>query len=149
MIFDWHNYCNTIFGMNMVKDTEVKNTDEEIDEYKPLYMEEIFIVNLYGTEEEIELFYKLLQNSEDIDNQVIMVNLIERIKRNYLTKMNWLCCSKCQHYDACRINWYRGEKNQDRHCCSLCENYKGCHNSYKNQRKQAEHIKSLDGETKQ
>ena len=122
---------------------DVKNIEEQQGDYKPLFMEEIFIVNLYGTDEEIELFYKLIQNSDDIDNQVIMVDLIEKIKRKYLTKMNWFCCSLCQHYEICRINWYRGEKNIDRNCCSLCQNYNKCRQKHREEMKKNEENKKI------
>ncbi len=127
----------------MVDDKNLHLRNEEFDEYKPLFMEEIFIVNLYGTDEEIVLFYKLLQESDDFDNQIIMVNLIENIKRKYLTKMNWICCEGCQHYSICRINWYRGEKNIDRNCCSLCNNYNKCREKFKTQKKQFQNVKKI------
>jgi hypothetical protein len=108
-----------------------KNEIDRVEEYEPLFMEELFIVNLYGTEEEIEEFYFLLQDPDDLNNQIAMVNLIEKIKRENLTQMDWHCCSRCQHFEICKINWYRGERDIPRHCCSLCQHYKECMEKHK------------------
>jgi len=101
-----------------------------IGKYHPLFLEELFIVNLYGTEEEIEQFNKLLDSKDSIENIVAMATLLEDIKRKRLTKMNWFCCHRCQNYEICRINWFRGERNISRHCCSYCQNFDECYKCF-------------------
>lgn len=88
-------------------------------------MEETFLVNLYGSEEEINRFYDLL-DVLDNENVVEMVHLIEEIKRRNVTRIYWNCCHRCQNFATCRINWYRGERAIKRNCCSLCSNYEDC-----------------------
>lgn len=88
-------------------------------------MEETFLVNLYGSEEEIGRFYDLLDVLDD-ENIVEMVHLIEEIKRRNVTRIYWNCCHRCQNFSTCRINWYRGEHKIKRNCCSLCTNYEDC-----------------------
>jgi hypothetical protein len=95
-------------------------------EFYPLFMEEVFIVNLYGSDLEARRFYELMQDTEKRENIVEMAALIEDIKRRCLTKMNWYCCHRCERFQTCRINWHRGERNIERNCCSYCAKYEAC-----------------------
>ena len=95
-------------------------------EFYPLFMEEIFIVNIYGTEAESNLFYKLMQDTKKSENVVELAALIEDIKRRELTKMDWYCCYRCDKFHTCKINWYRGERTVERKCCSYCQSYEKC-----------------------
>ena len=104
-------------------------------DYHPLFLEELFIVHLYGTDEDVVKFYRLLEHKEEPENIVEMAALLEEIKRKKLTKMNWYCCWRCQHYKICRINWYRGERNIERHCCTYCQNYEECYKRFLNENK--------------
>ncbi len=101
------------------------------EEYLPVFAEEIFIVNLYGTDEEIDEFNLLMQNPKLEKNLISMALLIEEIKRRSLLKMNWYCCWRCSYYPTCKINWYRGERNyQVRNCCTYCQNFWECHERF-------------------
>ena len=98
------------------------------DEYLPVYAEEIFIVNIYGTDEEIAEFNQLMQSPNIEKNLVSMALLIEEIKRRSLLKMNWHCCWRCSYFKTCKINWYRGERQMGmRNCCTYCQNFWDCH----------------------
>lgn len=99
-------------------------------DYHPLFLEELFIVHLYGTDDEVARFYKLMENPNDRGNIVEMAALLEDIKMRELTKMNWYCCYRCQQFKICRINWYRGERNIERHCCTYCQNYEECYKRF-------------------
>jgi len=101
------------------------------EKYDALFMEELFIVNLYGTEEEVERFYRLLSEREKFENTIAIIDLVESIKRRNITGMEWHCCSRCIHFDLCKLNWYRGERNIERKCCTLCQNYKECYKDAK------------------
>ena len=50
-------------------------------EYLPVFAEEIFIVNLYGTDEEIDEFNELLKETHIEKNLMSMTLIIEEIKR--------------------------------------------------------------------
>lgn len=101
------------------------------EEYLPVFAEEIFIVNLYGTDEEIDEFNLLMQNPKIEKNLISMALLIEEIKRRSLLKMNWYCCWRCHYFPTCKINWYRGERNyQVRNCCTYCQNFWECHEQF-------------------
>lgn len=99
--------------------------------YRPLFLEELFVVHLYGTDEEVQRFDKLMEDRDNFENVVAMATLIEDIKRRNLTKLNWFCCSKCQNFRICRINWYRGERNIERNCCTYCSHYTDCYGEFK------------------
>ena len=100
-------------------------------EYLPVYAEEIFIVNIYGTDEEIEEFNQLLKSPEIEKNLISMALLIEEIKRRSLLKMNWYCCWRCLYFQTCKINWYRGERQTNiRNCCTYCQNFWECHKRF-------------------
>ncbi len=49
--------------------------------YKPLFAEELFIANLYGTPEEIELLLSLICNHYGPDTSRAIDELVSRIKR--------------------------------------------------------------------
>ena len=101
------------------------------DSYLPVFAEEIFIVNLYGTDEELDEFNRLIESPEIEKNLITMALLIEEIKRRNVLKMTWQCCWRCRYFRTCKINWYRGERNmQSRHCCTYCQNYWECHKKF-------------------
>ncbi|MBF0500256.1 MAG: hypothetical protein HQM09_08990 [Candidatus Riflebacteria bacterium] len=104
------------------------------EEYLPVFAEEIFIVNLYGNDDEIEEFNFLMQSPDVEKNLISMALLIEEIKRRSLLKMNWYCCWRCQYHASCKINWYRGLRRFElRNCCTYCQNFWDCHRQYCNQ----------------
>ncbi|MDD2717840.1 MAG: hypothetical protein PHW04_18285 [Candidatus Wallbacteria bacterium] len=98
--------------------------------YHPLFLEELFIVHLYGSDDEVALFYRLMDDRDNPNNIVVMATLLEDIKRKNLTKMNWFCCTRCQNFEMCRINWYRGERNLERNCCTYCQIYEECYKKF-------------------
>jgi hypothetical protein len=100
-------------------------------EYLPVFAEEIFIVNLYGTDEELDEFNLLIEAPDVEKNLISMALLIEEIKRRNLLKITWQCCWRCRYYKRCKINWYRGERNiQARNCCTYCQNFWECHKKF-------------------
>ena len=100
-------------------------------EYLPVFAEEIFIVNLYGTDEEIDEFNELMKETQNEKNLMSMSLIIEEIKRRNFLKMDWHCCSKCRYHANCKINWYRGERQMNsRHCCTYCQDFWKCHTQY-------------------
>jgi len=104
-----------------------------LGKYYPLFLEELFIVHLYGTDAEVKQFYEFMEPEKrnKSENIVVLATLIEDIKRRNLTKMNWFCCSRCENFKLCRINWYRGESNLERNCCTYCQNFEKCYETYK------------------
>jgi len=119
----------------------------ESDQYLPVFAEEIFIVNLYGTDEEIVEFNVLMQKAATEEKSLIsMALLIEEIKRRSLLKMNWYCCWRCKYYPTCKINWYRGERNFDkRNCCTYCQNFWECHRRFCDEEQQRRKDTGDDG----
>lgn len=103
--------------------------------YYPLYIEELFIVQLYGTDEEVKRFNELMdiKTDDDQDDDIVIeiVALIEEIKRKNLTKMNWFCCHRCENFKICRINWHRSERNLEKKCCTYCSHYEKCYKNFK------------------
>lgn len=100
-------------------------------EYIPVFAEEIFIVNLYGTEEEIAEFQELLKNPYNEKNLMSMALIIEEIKRRNFLKITWHCCWRCSYFQNCKINWYRGERQMPyRNCCTYCQNFWECHKRF-------------------
>ena len=100
-------------------------------EYLPVFAEEIFVVNLYGTDEEIDEFNELMQSSQAEKSLLSMALIIEEIKRRNFLKITWHCCWRCQYYQNCKINWYRGERKMNkRNCCTYCENFWTCHKNF-------------------
>lgn len=100
-------------------------------EYLPVFAEEIFIVNLYGTDEEIDEFNELMKANHIEKNLMSMALIIEEIKRRNFLKINWHCCWRCQYYQNCKINWYRGERNMPmRNCCTYCQHFWECHKGF-------------------
>ncbi len=57
-------------------------------EYLPVFAEEIFIVNLYGTDEEIFEFNELMKETQVEKNLMSMTLIIEEIKRRNFLKIN-------------------------------------------------------------
>ena len=53
-----------------------------MSEYLPVFAEEIFIVNLYGTDEELKEFHLLLLSPNVEKNLISMALIIEEIKRS-------------------------------------------------------------------
>lgn len=101
------------------------------EEYLPVFAEEIFIVNLYGSDEEITEFNHLMQNPAIERNVISMALLIEEIKRRNFLKINWHCCWRCKYFATCKINWYRGERCMERrNCCTYCQNFWECHKRF-------------------
>lgn len=101
------------------------------DSYLPVFAEEVFIVNLYGTDEELDEFNRLIESPEKEKNLMTMALLIEEIKRQNVLKMTWHCCWRCRYFKTCKINWYRGERQmKSRHCCTYCQNYWECHKKF-------------------
>lgn len=102
-----------------------------MSEYLPVFAEEIFIVNLYGTDEELEEFNQLIKNPQVERNLYAMALIIEEIKRRNFLKMSWHCCWRCQYFSTCKINWYRGERKMERRiCCTYCQNFWECHKRF-------------------
>jgi len=96
------------------------------NEFHPLYAEEIFIVHLYGNDDEIARFEKLLETKESPDSQLEMIILCEEITRRVLTEMNTHCCQRCPYFHICAINHRRCSRNMEKFCCSYCPNYREC-----------------------
>ncbi|MDP7421780.1 MAG: hypothetical protein QGH40_07865 [bacterium] len=103
----------------------------EDTDYNPLFAEEIFIVNLYGTDEEIQRFQGLIARREETNSLVAIVDLVEKIKSRCLTGMEWHCCWRCQYFQMCRIRWYREEHQVSQRCCSLCRGYMTCMSKFR------------------
>src|SRR5687767_7075041 len=78
--------------------------------YLPTFAEETFIAHCYGTDEEIELFGKLIEDPTNRNHLVNLIVLIEEIKNRNHLGMDWKCCWRCQRFSHCEINWYRGER---------------------------------------
>jgi hypothetical protein len=108
------------------------NNSSKNNEFHPLYAEEIFIVHLYGNDDEIARFEKLLENKESPDVQVEMIILCEEITRRVLTKMNKKCCSGCSYANGCIINHRRSSRNMATYCCSYCPKYRECLRDHQN-----------------
>ncbi len=94
--------------------------------YNPVFAEETFIVNLYGTSKEIEEFDLLIADDASSVSLTAMVDLVETIKRRRFTGMNWNCCHQCQSFLNCSVKKHRFRRNQPRECCSMCKQYKSC-----------------------
>jgi len=119
-------------------------------EYLPVYAEEIFIVNIYGTDEEIAEFNQLMKSVDVEKNLVSMALMIEEIKRRSLLRMNWYCCWRCERFQTCKINWYRGEKNYTiRNCCTYCQNFWECHKKFTEEEKKSNQNNESSIEEKQ
>jgi len=97
-----------------------------MSEYQPLFMEEILLVHIYGSDEEILRFDALMTTLDREESLVEITVLIEEIKRRNVSKMDWNCCHRCASFRVCKINWARGERDIPRNCCSLCPNYEDC-----------------------
>ncbi len=98
--------------------------------YKPVFAEETFIVNLYGTPAEVETFEELLGDREAPGSVTAIADLVESIKRRKLTGMNWNCCWRCQFFQNCRIRDYRQKDNLPQKCCTVCPNHRRCMSSF-------------------
>ncbi|MBF0410241.1 MAG: hypothetical protein HQM10_23045 [Candidatus Riflebacteria bacterium] len=115
------------------------------EEYLPVFAEEIFIVNLYGTDEEIVEFEAYIQSPDVERNLISMALIIEEIKRRSFLKMTWCCCPRCSYFKTCKINWYRGERRfEKRNCCTYCQNFWECHKKFSEETTSAE---KKDGNT--
>lgn len=102
--------------------------------YEPTFAEETFIVNGYGTDEDIEQFNCLMANPDDRGHRIEIIVLVEAIKQRNGLGLDWNCCWRCQRYNACEINWLRGEKALPRTCCPNCQNYSECSMIHQSQR---------------
>lgn len=102
------------------------NFQDIMNEFHPLYAEEIFIVNMYGTDEEIAAFEQLLEHRQKSRVQVEMIVICEEIIRRILTNMETPCCHKCQFYFNCPVNSIRHGRGFSTKCCSYCHNYREC-----------------------
>ena len=94
--------------------------------YDPLFVEETWIVRMYGTNEENERFDDLMHNRDDRWNRIEIVLLVEFIKDRHRLGLLKRCCEACPHFETCRINWRRGELDLARTCCSNCPEYTRC-----------------------
>lgn len=102
-----------------------------MSEYLPVFAEEIFIVNLYGSDEELDEFTQLMKNPQEERNLYAIALIIEEIKRRNFLKMSWHCCWRCSYFATCKINWYRGERCMERrNCCTYCQNFWECHKRF-------------------
>lgn len=100
-------------------------------EYLPVFAEEIFVVNLYGTDEEIDEFNELMKSTHIEKSLMSLALIIEEIKRRNFLKIGWSCCWRCYYYQNCKINWYRGERNiKKRNCCTYCQSFWDCHKKF-------------------
>ena len=68
------------------------------------------------------------------ENMVELIILIEAIKNKNKLGMDWNCCWRCQRYNHCEINWYRGERGLLKTCCPNCVNYRDCNKIFISQR---------------
>ena len=94
--------------------------------YDPLFVEETWIVRMYGSNEENERFDDLMQDRDDRWNRIEIVLLVEHIKDRHNLGLLTRCCELCPHFETCRINWRRGELELPRTCCSNCPEYTRC-----------------------
>lgn len=94
---------------------------------------EIFMININGNDEEVELARNITNNITDLDCLIKLGVLAEEIRTREITRMKWNCCPQCSKYNNCRIKWHRGEKEMDDYCCSYCQNYKECLEKYRKQ----------------
>lgn len=118
----------------MTREQAVVEEKAEISEYVPSFAEETFIVNCYGTEEDIARFDLLMEDPTDRANLVEMIILVEAIKNRNSLGMDWNCCFRCQRHSYCEINWYRGERGLKKTCCPNCLNYSDCNKIFISQR---------------
>ena len=102
--------------------------------YVPTFAEETFIVNCYGTDEDIDRFNVLMEGIADRGHQVELIILVEAIKNRNSLGMDWNCCWRCQRFTYCEINWYRGERALTKTCCPNCVNYSECNKIFVSQR---------------
>lgn len=94
--------------------------------YEPLFVEETWIVRMYGTNEQNERFDLLMQTGDDRWTRIEIVLLVEHIKEHHRLGLMTRCCPSCPHYETCRLNWRRGELDLPRTCCSNCPTYTRC-----------------------
>lgn len=94
---------------------------------------EIFIININGTDEEVQIAKDIVNNITNLDSLIKLSVLAEEIKLREFTFMKWNCCFKCVRYDTCRIKWNRGETNSPHICCSYCQNFNECLKNYYNE----------------
>lgn len=97
------------------------------------YLEEIFIINVHGTDEELAMVPALISDLSDTDNFVKLAVLAEEIRYREVTRLDWKCCPKCNRYASCRIKWVRGEKGMQDRCCGFCQNYGQCLSEFRGQ----------------
>lgn len=102
------------------------NSTDTTTEFHPLYAEEIFIVYMYGTEEETAAFERLLEHRENPRVQVEMIVICEEIIRRTLTSMETPCCPGCQFHSNCAVNSIRRPRGLEAKCCSYCHSYRDC-----------------------
>lgn len=94
---------------------------------------EIFMININGNDEEVELARNITNNITDLDCLIRLGVLAEEIRTRELTRMKWNCCPKCNKFETCRIKWHRGETGAEDTCCSYCQNYRECLEKYRKQ----------------
>lgn len=94
---------------------------------------EIFMININGSDDQIEIARNIINNITDPDCLIKLSVLAEEIRANQTFSLKWNCCTSCLRYDTCRIKWRRGETGTPEQCCSYCQNYKKCLEKYQKQ----------------
>ncbi|PKK91670.1 MAG: hypothetical protein CVV64_03115 [Candidatus Wallbacteria bacterium HGW-Wallbacteria-1] len=94
--------------------------------YKPLFVEETFLVYLYGTKDEQDLYNSLISDTNSPGNLLSIKALTESLKSRHLTKMDWKCCDRCQNFQTCSLRFYRSAKGEKMVCCSNCKEFSSC-----------------------
>ncbi len=94
---------------------------------------EIFMININGNDQEIEIARNIINNITDLDCLIKLSVLAEEVRAREIIRISWNCCNKCARYDTCRIKWHRGETNAPDQCCSYCQNYRECLEKYQKQ----------------
>lgn len=84
-------------------------------EFCPLFMEEVFLVNLYGTEEEAARLNRLLEREPTPEVTEELVFLIEEIKRRHVTRADWFCANRTEPLVVKGVAFAKGTRTPLRH----------------------------------
>jgi len=106
-------------------------------------IEEMFVINIHGTDLELAAAQKLYSDSYNLDNYIKLAVMAEEIRTRELTKLTWKCCPRCIRYSSCRIRWERGVTGKDQTCCSYCQNHKGCNSEFHSQEREKRLVESI------
>ena len=106
-------------------------------------IEEMFIINIHGTDSELAASQKLYLDSSNLESFIKLAVMAEEIRTRELTKLKWNCCPRCTRYSSCRIRWERGETGCEQTCCSYCQNHKTCVSEFHSQEREKRLLESI------